>query len=383
MMKRQDKECKFFLGIVLIVPTILICLIAIINFIIDPFYIYQNFSFEQLNRVKTELIKHERLYKAIEIARLKPQAILLGSSRVAVGLDPEDVKEITGLFTYNSGLSMAGFEEMYHYFEHALHHQPNLKVVILGLDFFAFSKKSRPQSDFHLDRLKSAPIVWRDRCSSLLSWQALASSYATYKKNQDPFSFSPILPHGQTNPLLTATPASNPILEKGELRYIKMILDYDYKHYQLDEKKIELFQRLVQLCHQHSIELKVFFCPSKAIYWEALYRQQLWPTFEKLKRQLSTIHPIWDFSGFNCLTMETLSHEYHPLYFECSHFQPHIGKLLLKKMFNLSHPSLNFGDLLTPHTIEQAFISNRLRAEKWLNTHYVIEQIHELPLLPW
>lgn len=370
---------KLFLKTFAIILFSLIYSLALINFIIDPFGIYGFPQIERVNKAKTEMDKHERLFKAVQIAKRRPLSLLLGSSRVMAGFDPHDLEMIVNVPSYNGAFSGAVFEEQYHYFEHALYHQPNLQVIILGLDLFGFSQQAKPLGDFTLERLKGLPISWRDFYSSLFSFPSLLTSYTTFKKNFYQNPLNSILDNGQTNPAISSCSVSNPILKRGDLVYLKTNTLIHYTNYKFDEEKIELFRKLVQTCQDRSINLKVFFCPSQAVYWELVYRQEVWPVFEELKRKLSSIYPIWDFSGFNSVTTRAIEKN-HPFYYECSHFTPYVGKMILDRLFDRSHAPSDFGFLLTPATIEHTFIRMREQAQPWLKEHpNILDQLKDIP----
>ncbi len=90
------------------------------NFFIDPFKTFDTKKVERINQIKVEVEHHARLYKALDIIRQKPKAIIIGSSRVMAGFNPDHLTEIIGEYTYNAGLSGAGFEEIFHYIEHVI-----------------------------------------------------------------------------------------------------------------------------------------------------------------------------------------------------------------------------------------------------------------------
>lgn len=377
-MSHLSKNHKRFVKIFLFIFCTLLFLFVVINIAIDPFAIYQFPTIAKFNEVKVSLIKHERLYKAVELARKKPKAILLGSSRIFAGFDPHDIEAITGIETYNAALTGCNFEEIYHYFEHALYHQPDLKVVIVGLDFFGFSQNQKVRPGFKLERLKRFPITWEDLTTTLLTRDALKCSFETFKANLYENPIPNVLSNGQQNPEAAASP-KNEILAMGQVPYLKNVKKF-YQNWQLDEEKIELFQKLVDQCKNRSIELKFFFSPKSAIYWEVIYRSYLWSSFENLKRKLCAIYPIWDFSGFNCVTTGTLEQEIHqPLYFECSHYRPIVGKWMAEKMFNPLNRSIHFGVYLTPETIEHALEQMSVQANQWLLTHEdIMKQIEKI-----
>jgi hypothetical protein len=89
---------------------------------------------------------------------------------------------------------------------------------------------------------------------------------------------------------------------------------------------------------------------------------------EKLKRQISAIYPVWDFSGFNCVTTQSLEKNGPSLYYECSHFRPYTGRLILAKLFEKTDEPLGFGYLLTAESVEAALEQIKLDRLNWHET---------------
>ena len=94
-----------------------------------------------LNDIKPRLYDYQRYIKLFDIAYQKPQTILLGSSRVLWGLDPRNPVLQTYQPVYNAGVMGPPLYEIREYFHHALVNQPQLKRVVLALDFYAFNGK--------------------------------------------------------------------------------------------------------------------------------------------------------------------------------------------------------------------------------------------------
>ena len=310
--------------------------ILFLNFIVDPFDMHSLTLYQGFNHAKQNTA--ERLTVALNLTQKKPKTIVLGTSRVKA-FTQKDLIEITNEEeVYNAGFAGAGFDEMYYYFLHALHVQPDLKKVILGIDLFSFNEKRKPQPDFSRDRLQKKGFRFKDFKDCLFSYNSLAASCRSLYES----SFSRY--------------KSNPILEMGEKNYLAQMLGSveNYKDYRLDQAKIKQFESIVALCKEKGIELKVFICPVKAMYWEFYFQNGLWKPLEQLKRQLCSTHPIWDFSGYNSITTETLDSGAIPLYAECSHFTSYVSRLLLKRMYSQPSSIDSIGHLLTPDTVEEA-----------------------------
>lgn len=329
------------------------CLSAplLFNLLVDPFKIYNAPSIKGFNHEKVEYNSQLRMSKAIEIANEKPKSLIFGSSRTKWGIRPLDAEKQSGQNFLNSSFDGASFDEIYAYFLHALNVQPELKTVIIGIDMFAFGKYRQYQKDFSENRLQQNGYTFKDLQETLLTWKGLFASLNTVKAN------------------LTALPQtfSNEILEKGELNYLKGMKKFQegYHDYEISTSKIEKFKNLTKLCQENGVTLKVFICPVNAMYWEFYYQNDLWPAVEQLKRELSAIHPIWDFSGYTPLTTETLLSE-EPLYLECSHFNPCAGRILLKQMFSGPENS-SVGCLLTEQSIDNHLIKILKDREVWIH----------------
>lgn len=366
MKKNPYKKFVLLFFLTFLIPAFAI---ACFNWIIDPFGYFLSPPIKNVNFIKISLEKQQRLHKSLEITRQKPEVILLGSSRVMAGMDPEDVYPLAGGSVYNAGFAGASIEEIYYYFEHALHHQPQLKRVLLGIDLFAFGKNKRPQKDFSVSKLGGGTFDLKHFLAILWSKTTLKSSYETLQANyfKEPSPF--FLPTGLSNPVLVESP-QNEFLTKGDLEFIKIIFQNTdfYYGFQLGQDKIDWFKRLVGRCQEKRIALNVFICPSKAIYWESLHQKGLWPDLEKLKRQISAIYPVWDFSGFNCVTTETIKKEGAPLYYECSHFRPYTGRLILAKLFGKEEGPADFGYYLNSESVEEALKQIKQDRLNWLET---------------
>lgn len=325
----------------------LILSIMTINYIIDPFNIYSVATIQGLSHVKPEF--QSRLTVALNTIKFKPKTIVLGTSR-AVHIPKEGLGNLCEEPFYNAGISGASFDEIHSYFLHALYLQPDLKRVILGIDLFSFHADRKPQIDFKSERIQNKHVNFNDLKDTLISYNALAASckcaYLSF------FDIEII----------------NPIIEMGDNVYLQKMLESseNYKNYRIDPEKIEKFKNFVEICRNYKIDLQVYISPVKAFYWEFYYQNGLWPHVEDLKKQLCAIYPIWDFSGYNPITLETLDSDGESLYFECSHFTPYIGKLLVKRMLGETSSIDSIGYRLTPENVESILIEILDQRLQWL-----------------
>ena len=103
------------------------------NRIVDPFWYFRDVEVRGFNLDKPRFPRNERLVKSALVRKLRPEAVILGSSYAEVGL-PATHAGFTGggrLKPYNLSVSGGAWPEIYCYALFALA-QPGLKRMVLG-----------------------------------------------------------------------------------------------------------------------------------------------------------------------------------------------------------------------------------------------------------
>lgn len=362
----MQKDCyKTFLKRFFFSGGILLFLVCTFNFLVDPFEIFNMRRIERFNKLKPYRIENDRLFKSNEIIYLKPDVLVLGSSRVQTGIDTADVAKVQPGNIYNAALTGTGFEELYAYFEHTLYNQPNLKTVIIGLDSFAFNQVISPVIDFDPNRLKRSYPYIKDCILGLLTIKATKMSLKTFRDNFKQIAFHHNSERGYFKHPGTVDESLAELI-KGS---ITACIKNHYTNYDVSPKLIELFQKMVHTCKERNIDLKLFFSPYHAGFADGMHEVEAWEKVENLKRTLTKIHPIWDFSGYNSVTTKDtkLENNEDSYYYDLSHFKPQVGNMILQKMYGHSIPHEDFGVLLTENTIEDALKEIRVQRKAWLD----------------
>ena len=122
-----------FIGFVAIPPLALSALIVLV----DPYYVFGTPDIPGINVVRPRYENHVPAVKPYQVRRIKPDAIILGSSRAEVALDPQH-PGWNGKNVFNFGLPSATSYEVMLAFLHAQSVAP-LKQAVIGLDFFGFN----------------------------------------------------------------------------------------------------------------------------------------------------------------------------------------------------------------------------------------------------
>lgn len=325
--------------------------VATINYTIDPYGVFAFPKIDRVNNLKPKQKNTGRIYKSFDIRRIKPQIVLLGSSRVEDGLNSQHPALIKRGNTYNLGFQAGNTYEILRYLEHTINQQPELEQVILGIDFFMFNKFLPNQNTFDERRLSKAYPI-KDSLNFLLSIDALNSS---------------------KNTLITSLKAQNQPIERSQKQFQFWLQEFLqnqqlYGNYTLSQDRLNTLQSIVDLCRQHNIELKIFISPTHATQYEAIASAELWTTFEQWKKEIVKITPVWDFATYNSVTTETIGDRMEN-YIDNSHYSEETGNLVLNRIlaYDLEKVPEDFGILITEKNIVSHLDNNRRARKQWRN----------------
>ena len=355
--------------------------VKLFNSVIDPYGIIGGPAFAGLNQEKPKEASHVRLFKAVDTFRISPRAVFLGTSRVEYGLDPDHPALATYQPVYNLGLPDSNAYEQLRYLEHAIANQPDLELVVLGLDFFSYNTQNVTEADFRNKRLERNRLLLDDFLSVTLSADALDASIDTVIENADQDQEFPYDPDGMRNEaFFTSQKPTIEVFREYIGTYLKQ--PHLYGNYSLSTEMLGNLKAIVELCEKHDVELKVFISPSHASQLEAIYVAGLWSVFEEWKRRVVEITPAWDFSVYDPITTEPITAEMQ--YFKDSvHYREEVGDLILNRMlkYRENDVSEGFGVLLTSDNITAHLAEVRSDREHWLaQNSEVAEMVQELKL---
>jgi len=368
---------------------------------------YRLVDLEGFNAYKPAVDHRVRLVKAYDVRRLRPQAIILGTSRSHLGLRPShDGWDPAAKPVYNLAFDGATTKEMYQYLLHAHAVRP-LRQVVLGLDTYHATlapATARPDFDAHLLDSPGGgvlPSLIRADLKVLASLDTLRASLATVRSQSDrePQWFAP---DGQRLGEVFFRRAGEHFEQLGPRGYFEEIdrLEVGFKREgQLaanarglgrtaqpataSETSLDYIHRIVAFCRAQRVDLRIFIAPEHAHQLEITAAIGEWASLENAKRALVQLladdaarHPgappipLWDFSGYSSVTTEALPESGNrsemEFYWDSSHFKDIVGDFVLDRLFGLSRPRRDvppdFGVRLTPATIEPTLA--RLRADQ-------------------
>ncbi len=388
----MSADARHFARSWLITSVLIAAAVASINAAVDPYLLFNMPRLAGFNDKKPSVESQERLMKAYEVVRAAPNGLILGTSRVAIGLDtahaawPAKARPV-----YNLGVAGADPFTSYRYLQHVLAHR-DVTVVVLGLDFeyFLVGKK----------RDRSAPLAFesylsvdrdgrwdpnrrwyhlRDLAESTLSLEALADSLATLKASRRGETLD-VSPSGSLSEAgfrrETAELGAAPLFAQRNLYNIRTYRGRTFPQDgagQADAPGLADLRAIIALCRARGIQLELFAQPMHADLLETLDLLGAWPAYEAWKRELVEVSRggapgaavrVWDFGGYDQYSTETLPESSDRgarlrWFWEPSHYTKALGSLILTRIFG--GRDMSYGVVLTAETIEARLADVRAR----------------------
>jgi len=405
-------------------------LIAIFNAVVDPSGLFNLVRVDGVNSPKTETLKKEKLLKAMLVHKIKPEIAVLGSSRVAAGMDPNH--RVFGDYfpRYNLGIGGSNIYAIRRYLQH-VEANHSLKKVVIGLDFFGFNIKNKNFN--HLETIDGKLAAYSDGArnigyikdvilSNLFSLSALSSAFDTLSHAPaytgviiEPLSglqqayyqgelldFSQDVEEYKAVPVLKTLNRNRPpheVFLETERGFVKGIYllgvqrEYYFESPDGRESSLDELRKIIHICKRSHIDLRLFISPVHARLLEAIRNIGLWPVFEQWKRELVNVSneqygteeqvvPIWDFSGYNSVTSERVLDEgiLMHYYYDSSHYRLAVGRMILDRMFGdeLVESALpeDFGRILTPESVEDLLQTIRTEQSRYVVSHK--KDVHDI-----
>lgn len=368
------------------------------NLVVDPYGSYRLFELGAAQSAKPAIYRRVKLAKAYDLRRLKPEAIVLGTSRSHIGLRMTHRGWGVPLgLRYNSAFDGATTKEMYAYLRHAqaVH---SLRQVVLGLDTWQLGRGpawTRPDFDseilFDSDRPFHNLAVYAADLSLLVSTDTTSASIAELETGNgeqpkwlaaDGQRIGEIF-FREVEPDYHASPGAYfRTIDRQEIGYaldtgpVSPARRTNFTSNTEDAlTSFDYIAKIVGFCRQQRIDLRIFLTPAHAHQLEIASQLGAWPEIEQGKRDLVELlkhdlaehpgvrpFPLYDFSGYSSVTTEPV-----PLpttrvemryYWDSSHFKEAVGDWILDRIFETTTENDpipdDFGVRLTPSTIEHA-----------------------------
>ncbi|NEQ44527.1 MAG: hypothetical protein F6K00_13585 [Leptolyngbya sp. SIOISBB] len=370
-MKRSSPKNTFMIFYISIISVLAstLSVVFLTNLLIDPYGILKKIDIQSINNLKIKQHTNLRLYKAVEVTRQDFDTLLLGTSRVLHGMDPDNIPFPEDQQVYNLGISALKPYEILEYLKHAHVNNPDLEKVYLGLDFWTFDDSRQARAGFETYRLGRKSLSVRDLIQFNLSLFSLQDSWETVSISQK-------------NPEISLYSDSGFFNLQSEVDYMNNSNKYDWEEYffkwvgghrseiessiSIVEEQLSYLQEIVDYCKTHGIQLTLFSTPIHALQYYDYEQKGRYLRYLEWKRRVAEISSFWDFGTFSKVSIETPSPEMQ--YFsDTSHFKPILGAWMIQRMS--SHKSSNvpedFGVWINSENVEQHLQATKIKYQDW------------------
>lgn len=314
-MKKQHKK---YLILSIFFTFILFTLGIGVRYIIDPVGLNNKFDFGLYKDVALGF----RTQKFVELNEFKPNTLMVGGSRVHY-LQPDDLKKYTNDKVYNLGLSYSTLEEQYYFLKYSIENF-DIKNVVIGVNLYTFSEKLEDNSsDFDKDLFENK-FNFYQQIKHYLEVPLFKYLKFAYNNNfTEPFyKDGAITPYHQNIVLSGKT-----WQERRDNSYYGYIEKYrDYLEW--GETNLEYFRKMVQLCEENNINLKVFTTAIHSSQLQTLEDLNKMDIYYKWKEEISKITSFWHFMYDNSVTRNDDN------FVDTSHIKQEFGKLYFARLFD-------------------------------------------------
>ncbi len=357
--------------ILLVLTLIIIIFVSTLNYVVDPYSIYKTNFFPN----KPKEFEYMRLVKAINVEKIKPSSIVLGTSRAEMAINPDHEYFIKP--SYNLANAGSTMYETKYYLKQTIE-QGNLEKVILVADWIMFNNMdTKKVADFetYFDN--------RNIYKYLLNYKVLEDSIFTIKNHniQSYHKINGQMTDSHAEMVLIANGGQYKTMLKEEKDYYKKYF-YGNKYRDTHKNSFEDLKEILELCYKNNVELDIVFGPSHIRQWEAFDYYKDMETFYKWKKDVVLFvekiaknqnkepFRIMDFAVYHDLTAEKVLQEkdyrmkYH---IENSHYTETLGNIVLDRLIGISQYK-DFGIELNSQNIDNHIKKLREDRIKFIDT---------------
>ena len=391
-----------FLGCMLATVVLGVLVVAGINLVIDPYTVFNRPRVPGLNAVKSAVETRERMMKAYQVTQVAPRTVIIGSSRVGIGLDPQSPSWPAAMQpVYNLGLVGSGLATSLRYLAllaaSRSNGQPMPDTLVVGLDFETFlqygprqaANARRPEGatasatteiEQRVRQLADGAPRWRgqlllDQVYALVTLDALGDSMATVLASRAALPGFDLRPDGwMAEGRLQQWTAADGVDILFEQKIGETFRQYRLPRLLLGQTadgpidELQQLQAVIRFAQQHRMRLILAVQPSHVTRLELLEHMGYWHDYERWKSAVvATVAAagaapgaitLWDFGGYEPQVREPMptgAARTRPLrwFWDPVHYNKALGDLMIANMAAPAAPAHPFGVVLTPDTVNQ------------------------------
>lgn len=347
---------------------VLACLVAGINYTVDPYAITGFARVPGFNEFKVEINEHTRVMKKYQPTLSPSNALIVGNSRVELGIAPaHECFNRAGMDVYNLGIPGADVQTQIDYALNLIYQQP-IETVFLSIDFTDFistsqqaienrsSGEQRVDAGFRFMRSGARNpeyyrAVVRDYFKSLFSLDALVASIKTValqssvSPDRDDKGFNPARDFANAVSIEGPRALFDQKMASLQTKYSRPWFLRDSQG-QLNTAFAEI-DAFLEIAAARGIKVYLFTNPFHDSFWELLRTRNHMPAYldwmqsmEKLVRDhRGASIEFWDFSSDSPYIHESVPAagvRSGPLqwFWEPAHYRRELGDIMVSAMLS-------------------------------------------------
>lgn len=374
--------------------------IAIFNWFIDPFGMFWSPQVERVNLVKPEAGKRSRITKAYQVNEIKPDILIVGNSRVEIGLNPNN-NNFNGKVVYNQGMPGASVAMQVDYALDAIANNETIEQLFVGVDFldFLLSEKQvlnfktknnslgQTKYDFRLISQDKSPLAsiarLKEKLTMMFSLDAFSASINTIFQQKSMTSSLSALGFNNARSYVSIMNSEGiKPLFKQKLHEISTRLTSKPWVIKVQETApysptFAHLGRLIKVAKEKQVDITFFINPYHFSYLHTLADNNQWSNFQVWKKTLVNYLSVtqgkefilWDFSGESDFVNEavplTNPKQQMQWFWEPAHYKKELGdKLVARLLFVSENSNIDFGERLTVKNIAGLLKKNQVNLKK-------------------
>jgi hypothetical protein len=282
-------------------------------------------------------IKLERVATPYLLRIAQPQTVLLGSSRVRMGMRIEQ-GERDGVM--NAAINGATLKQIAAIVAVALRN-PQLKRIIWGVDFFAFSARWNSEDSGFNARIADHPQARLE--DTLLSIDALGDGFDLFRRSlrgrarlpttmkaDVPWPTELICDQFVTD-RLDGLDVDTPAQIENQMRQVLLL----YRRYEFSQSQVDIFRDTVRRIRARKVELMLFVPPMSEYELESIRHSGHWSDLEKFKRALAAVASFYDFAAYNAMAAND------DFFVHVVHFKAAAGNQIMRLLLGIDIATCN------------------------------------------
>lgn len=324
-----QKWIKIWMIIIISIPLLVGCF----NYVIDPLGFNKKILIPKINTVKEDNTHFTIKYKMPLLKKGGWDNLMLGTSRIGL-MDTNVTDTYLGGKTFTMSLPGSAMPLQFDSFLYAIKFN-DIKNVIYGIDFMTFNKNLQFNDDYvqFKDELRSFGAFYT--YDIYFNIQTLKKSIDTIVNNR---SDHPKLYAYYDEKGMRHFPNFEQLLKNGDLdlqtnihEHIKKYFLKEhglYPHYEFSPEYMQMFEKIVNYCHENDINIYVYIPPMYVEHFHAFKEAGLKKEFENFKRELVKVTDFMDFTGVNSITTNKNN------YWDSSHLRREYTEMVMAKLIH-------------------------------------------------